>query len=141
LWTGYRDPNGYGQIWVGSRLVGAHRLAYELTRGPIPPGTEVCHNCPGGDNPACCNPAHLFLDTHAGNMADKMAKGRHRYGTCRGEEHGCAKLAEAQVLEIRRLHTDGGITQSALAQRFSVARQTIRKILTGRSWGHLKEAV
>ena len=77
IWVGCKQ-SGYGFIFgVG----GAHRAAWKLLRGEIPDGMEVLHNCPGGDNPACVNPAHLWLGTHADNMRDMKEKGRGR-GRC-----------------------------------------------------------
>lgn len=78
LWTGYRQPNGYGQIGLGGRGDGsalAHRVSYELETGqPIPDGMVVMHKC---DTPACIRFEHLTLGTQAENMADKVRKGRH----------------------------------------------------------------
>lgn len=64
----------YGRVRVDGKKVLAHRRAYELARGPIPPGMKVCHSC---DNPLCCNPAHLFLGTQKDNVQDSITKGRH----------------------------------------------------------------
>lgn len=69
VWTGTRVRSGYG-LYRGRR---AHRVAYELAYGPIPPGLEVMHRC---DNRPCVRPEHLWAGTHADNMRDKVAKGR-----------------------------------------------------------------
>jgi HNH endonuclease len=56
LWERARDGRGYGAVWDGKRVVGAHRLAYERANGPIPPGMEIDHLC---RNTLCVNPDHL----------------------------------------------------------------------------------
>jgi hypothetical protein len=81
VWLASTQSGGYGQFWVGSRMELAHRVAWTLYRGPIPPGLCVLHNCPGGDDRACVNPAHLWLGTILDNSLDMARKGRSRRGS------------------------------------------------------------
>lgn len=125
IWTARARFAGYGQIWWHGHVERAHRVAYELGRGPIPDGLFVLHSC---DNPPCCNPAHLFLGTSKDNSDDMIQKGRDLH--FRGEQHGRCKLTDAQVAEIRERYAAGGVTQIQLGAEFGVAHSQISRIVT-----------
>ena len=138
LWTSHCHPQGHGMLshgGRGGRPQYAHRVAYQVYRGPIPDDQEVCHSC---DNPPCVNPSHLFLGTHTDNMRDMYTKGRRLAAV--GERVGSARLTAPQVLEIRRQWAAGGVTKSAIARAFGVDGKTIYSIVTFRSWRHLRSA-
>jgi hypothetical protein len=126
-----RNGNGYGLVTTdtGTRL--AHRVAWEVTNGPIAEGMSVCHRC---DNPPCCNPNHLFLGTHQENMADSKRKGRVRLPMLKGEAHPQARLDEDAVRAIRLGYALGGISHRRLGWIYGVSAETIGRIVRRETW-------
>lgn len=124
-WRGVHRK-GYGYLWWKDRPQRVTRLTWAETNGPIPKGMHVLHRC---DNPPCRNEAHLFLGTHAENVADKVSKGRQT----KGEDNPRTKLTEADVLTIR---TAIG-TQRAIAKRYGITKTTVGSIQRGETWRHL----
>lgn len=133
-WNGAKR-NGYGRMIVGSRTDGtrhsasAHRVAYEVWKGPIGEGLEVCHKC---DNPSCINPDHLFLGTRADNMADRAMKGRNI--TFIGEEQPRAKLTRKIVKNARWERAYKGTSFQELADRYGVCKRTMQDAINGKNW-------
>lgn len=119
----------YGRFWNGESLVGAHRFSYELHKGPIPSGLDVCHRC---DVSSCVNPEHLFVGTRLENIRDCVRKGRHQHG----ETGNSAKLTEAQVLDIRS-RLDRKVSGARLARDFKVSESSISLIKMRINWKHI----
>lgn len=137
---GNRD--GYVQILWGGRYQLAHRVAYCIAQGiPVEEiaGLVVRHRC---DNPRCVNPEHLEIGTQADNIDDMVRRGRQ----ARGVANGLAKLTPETVRAIRARYTPGskggrGVTSATsvrgLAREHGVDTTVIRKIIQGKTWGHV----
>jgi hypothetical protein len=135
-WEYHRSKNsyGYGRIYLAASPgrvafnAFAHRVSYAFHHRVDPLNSRVCHKC---DNPACINPDHLFLGTHADNMADMAAKRR----GLDGEKNHTAKLTEAMVLavvgEIKK-----GRSNKQIAERLPISHKQVSLIRLGKSWKH-----
>lgn len=64
IWTGTKNQKGYGRLANRGRLESAHRVAYELSTGPIPAGMEIDHIC---FDRACIEPSHLRIVSRSQN--------------------------------------------------------------------------
>ena len=64
-WTAVTNPDGYGQLRIGRKMVLAHHLSYEHFVGPIPKGLQLDHLCRVR---GCVNPRHLEPVTQRENI-------------------------------------------------------------------------
>lgn len=143
---------GYGQFVSRrngeTKMLTAHRAAYEIFKGGIPDGLDVCHTC---DNRACFNPNHLFVGTAKDNIADMYRKGRnpdlkktakrgdenpsrkHPERLSRGAAHYAAKINEDDVRFIRS--TTG--PHNVMARLFGISETSVAYIRKLKTWKHV----
>jgi len=138
---GYKTPcwiwnndagRDYGRIVFAGKRQLAHRVSFQLFKGPIAEGKQVCHHC---DVTKCVNPDHLFEGTQVDNMTDMKIKGR-RKNKCFGTNQLASKLTDAAVLEMRRLR-ESGLIYREIAKLFRVKRPTAYSAIVGRTWAHV----
>lgn len=110
---GTKTPFGYGVVQITREYkrirysILAHRLAWVLhNHQEVPEGKIICHRC---DNPACCNPKHLYAGTPRSNTRDAVRRKRFVYTKPwqgkTGERHPCSRYSDeqrARVIELRR---------------------------------------
>lgn len=148
LWTGPRQRNGYGytNVWRDGRWVHerVHRIACEMTHGPMPPSGVAMHACDVDYAPGdltyrrCVKPTHVHPGTQSANIQEMYDKGRRDTSTnARGERSGNAKLTDEQVRVIRASVTGRYGEKIALARQFGVSATVIAHALTGETWGHV----
>jgi hypothetical protein len=119
-WTRSMGTRGYGQVYFMGRGRGAHRVAYYLTHRVWP--EAVSHSC---DNPACCNPAHLWAGS-TDNAADMRTKGR---------GPGLSTVVKKEIVEKCRAQS-----KSAVAREYGVNVRTVFRIMAEAKADPIKEA-
>jgi len=125
IWTAAKDSHGYGVFKIAGHQIISTRIAWELERGRVMSGLCLLHDCPGGDNPACVNPAHLWLGTKRQNNNDAAIKGQH-----------ASKLRPADVKDIFR-RANGAEKNIDLAREYEVHPSVVSLIKNKKLWKHI----
>lgn len=136
----YNHPDGYPVASLKTpegehvcRFV--HRLVLATFVGPCPPRKQCAHL---DGNPKNCSLQNLAWVTCKENMNHKRLHGTHQEGPSSSN----AKFSAKDIIEIRRLYRrDRNNCSNAkmLAERFSVNKSTIVRIVFGRTYGSVKE--
>lgn len=136
-WTNCVQANGYGRIRHDGRTQYVHRVAYQLAKGEIAPGKDVCHSC---DNRRCCNPDHLFLGSRLDNMRDCASKGRVSRGLLHSlritpgiRSKSSTKLSMDKARQIRARVSAGEKPQD-VSKAYGVDVSSVRLILANKTW-------
>lgn len=133
LWDGpMHGKTGYGQFNCDGSRCFAHRAAWILTHGPIPPGMFICHRC---DTPRCVRPDHLFLGTQSDNMRDMHSKGRsvfqkHPEKLRRGDNHP-ARIDSSYLPRGDRHHArlhPGAVARGERSGHAKVTEEQVREM-------------
>lgn len=122
------DAHGYLRVNLSKdgqvKTIFVHSLVMLTFVGGRPVGADICH-CDG--NPLNNRLENLRYDTRAANIVDSKI---HKTFS-EAEIHPCAKLTNAQVIEI---YNTSGIPATELATRYNVNIGVIQGIWRGTSW-------
>jgi hypothetical protein len=112
------------------RSVPLHTLLMDAFTGPRPEGMEVRHL---DGNHLNNNLENLTYGTAKENAEDRVRCGAHTIG----ETHGRAKLTVDNVRDIRHMY-ECAIPIAEIAREFNRGESTIRDIVKGKHWKHVK---
>jgi hypothetical protein len=126
IWPGCKSE-GYGQVRYDGKMRLTHRLALTMHTGSEPAGMQAAHG-PCHDR-ACMNVRHLYWATVADNAGDRLRDGTATIGA----QHGCSKLTEDEVREIRA--AEGSLIE--IAERYCVGKSNIGMIRRRATWKHV----
>jgi hypothetical protein len=126
LWRGSVTDQGYGRFRAGGEIYMARRIAWREVGKPDPGALTVSTRCSNK-----LSVRHLSTRTRAAIMASVSRR------WASGAASHLAHVSSKQVLLIRKLYTQGNVTQSALAERFGMSTSNVKRILARRSWKHI----
>lgn len=139
LWAGSCTANR-GMLSVNNESFIAARLAWAIHYKCDPYPQHVLHNCPGGDNPRCVNPYHLWLGDHADNLRDWSEKYQEQkppepitepYVKVLPPMVVTGRVTHHLAKEIREYYKSRRVTLDDLASHYCLGKSTISRAING----------
>lgn len=130
IWPFAKHESGCAVLNRRGKVIRVPREVCRRAHGEPPAAHyQAAHRC-GNGHLGCVNPKHLYWATPTENNCDKTAHGTQMIGA----RNPSSVLTENQVREIRRDFDPRMTTMAALGRRFGVTRETIRDIISRRTW-------
>jgi len=124
--------NNYLRVWFCApvkKFGFVHSVVLKAFVGPRPDGL-VARHLDGNSRNNCVE--NLTWGTQLQNTHDKQTHGTQT----RGVTHGLSKVSESDVLEIRRLRSEG-LTLRTISEKFPLGCQAICNIVNRVTWRHV----
>lgn len=140
-WNGSKHKFGYGWFRINKKTYLSHRLALIFWDKKEKRGLQVNHKC---NNPACCNPKHLYWGTQkenikdcilAGNKVDPPRNGKNP-PIRRGEDNHMSIMTKEKVFSLREDRA-AGMTHKDLGKKYGISTSTACQISNYKSWKYL----
>lgn len=126
---------GYVYVWARYDDTKRAWIVADAFHGAKPLDKDVCAH--RNDIKDDDRPENLYWATDSENKRDAVQNGLMMPPYNRGETHGRAKLAEADVRAIRDDYASRKYNQYDLADIYGVSRSTIRDITNRSTWAHV----
>lgn len=104
--------------------------------GPRP---SAEHSVERRDNERGYEPANCYWATNSEQRKNRRTDAEILEDRAHGEDSPVAVLTDAQVLEMRRMHRENGIGYRVIARQMGLSIYTVRDVLRGVTWAHVKE--
>jgi hypothetical protein len=131
LWLSGTDKDGYGEFRLDNITFKAHRIMYEIIKGPIDDDMEICHSC---NNTSCVNPYHMRQGTSQDNANDRIISKT----VPMGSSHINSTLTEENIFQIfDDIDCDKFKSFDDLCINYNITRTVVLNILNRKSWNHV----